>query len=163
MLSNNFFIWASKRERGLKKKSAIEIAPHNPSHMLRSKMRIQSWKVKNRCLEHQWLTIDGRCVVANSQYKFARMISTLDVSWQREKCRVKVANAARSSSRTRAKLVTSDHSKFIYVSRATSMYPSFVHNFPTGISRYRQSCDIEITLLFLLIFQCLVDFLRMPG
>jgi hypothetical protein len=96
------------------------------------------------------------------QYKCARMISTLDVHWQPAKCRVKVANAARCSSRTRAKLVTSDHSKCIYFSRATSIYP-FVHNFPTGISRYRLSCDMEIELFFLLVFHCLVHKPRMTG
>ena len=151
MLSNKFLIGASKKERGLMKNKRHQNYAAIRSHVLRSKMRIRGYKVTNRCLEHQWLMNDRRGVVANSQYKCARMISTLDVHWQPAKCWVKVANAAGCSSRTRAKLVTSDHLKFIYVSRAmtaTRMYPSFVHNFPTGISRYRQSCDIEIKVFF---------------
>ena len=79
---------------------------------------------------------DRRGVAANPQYSFARTISTLDVRWQPAKCRVKGENAARHSSRTRAKLVTSDHSKFIYVSRAAIIYPSFMHISTTGIKRY---------------------------
>ena len=83
------------------------------SHALWSKMRIQGYKETIGRLEHISSMIDGRCAVCTPQQNFVRVISTLEVHWQPAKCRVKVANAARSSSRTRAKLVTSDHSKFI--------------------------------------------------
>jgi hypothetical protein len=163
MLSDKFFFEASKRERGLMGNEPCQKHATIAPHALCSKMRIQGYKYTIGCLEHILLMIDGRCAVCTPQYNFVRLISTLEVLWQPAKCRVKVANAAAHSSRTRAKLVTNDHSKFIYFSRATRIYPSFMYNFPTGISRYRQSCDIKIRLFFLLIFHCLVDKPRMPG
>jgi hypothetical protein len=100
--------------------------------------------------------IDGRCAVCTPQYNFVRVISTLEVHWQPAKCRVKVANAARCSSRTRAKLVTNDHLKFIYFSRATRICPSFVNNFPLAESADIDEVATSKSVSFFYVFHCAV-------
>jgi hypothetical protein len=106
MLSDKFFFEASKRERGLMGNEPCQKHATIAPHALCSKMRIQGYKYTIGCLEHILSMIDGRCAVCTPQYNFVRLISTLEVLWQPAKCRVKVANAAAHSSRTRAKLVT---------------------------------------------------------
>ena len=108
MLSNKFFVEASKRERGLMENERCQKHATITSHALWSKMRIQGYKETIRCLEHISLIIDGCCVVCNPLYTFVRMIPTLDVRWQLAKCPVKVANAARDSSRTRSRTTAYD-------------------------------------------------------
>ena len=108
MLSNKFFVEASKRERGLMENEPCQKHATITSHALWSKMRIQGYKETIRCLEHISLIIDGCCVVCNPLYTFVRMIPTLDVRWQLAKCPVKVANAARDSSRRRSRTTAYD-------------------------------------------------------
>jgi hypothetical protein len=67
MLSNKFFVEASKRERGLMENEPCQKHATITSHALWSKMRIQGYKETIGGLEHISSMIDGRCAVCTPQ------------------------------------------------------------------------------------------------